>query len=287
MFHMVLHVTPLGRVEGFRDLVLILRHLSLLKGWDVKHNLSNLQLATLKIRWNHAKMNTPLFRNREDCVDIKSVTEILAADAARKGYGYVHISNGQAKPPVEGTWTTDELKKWTCKKSIKIILMELHAAVDALLIFFTDFPECSKLLLAVDSSGVAFCLRKGFSSLDEAQTMIDRVMHLLHRVEVIQVTTADSCADCPSRRSYEDFDFRVARTILVCNEQIRGVKIGVAAPRRGAKKQTDTTGENDDLETFEDEIGVDWTEDNAAEEHDEQQPVPSDSLFGESKYLFS
>ena len=108
MFHMVIHILPLGRIEGFRDLVKILKHLSLLKGWDVKHNLSNLQLAVLKIRWDHAKQNTPIDRSLIDEVDLRLVTEILATDAARKGYGYVHITNGHERAPVEGSWTADE-----------------------------------------------------------------------------------------------------------------------------------------------------------------------------------
>jgi hypothetical protein len=262
MFHMVIHVTPLGRVEGFRDLVKILKHLSLLKGWDVTHNLDGSQVAVLRSRWEHAKLNQPL---SVPVNDLKGVSDILATDAARKGFGYVRIRNGEASAPVEGHWTEAELKKWTTKKTIKIFLMEMHAAVESIKKFFEDNAECKKLLVAVDNSGVAYSLRKGFSSLDEAQEMIDKVMHLLHRIEIIQVISADNCADCPSRRSYEDFEHRVRRTVLVCAEQTRGVKIGVAKPRRASGSDERL----EDAETFEDEVGVDWMEPSLAVEDDE------------------
>lgn len=264
MFHMVIHCAPLGLVEGFLDLVSILKTLAAFPGWDVPHNLDDSQLKIIQQRWDFARANTPFFHRQDAHVDLNTVTDILATDAARKGFGWVHIADGFVHAPFEGTWTTEELGKWTTPRTIKIFLMEMHAAVEGLLWFFRKNPLCSKVLLAIDNSGVAYCLRKGYSSLDEAHEMITRILHLLPRVEIMQVTTQDNCADCPSRRQYDDFAQRVGRTVLVCKAQIRGIKIGVAAPRRAFLHQTS----HDDGD-FADEIGVDWAEESCSVEEDQ------------------
>jgi len=262
MFHMVIHITPLGCVDGFADLVAILRKLALSPGWDIPHMLDEEQLSMLERRWNFTKINTPLFRSPEHRCDVSNLVsrgDVVATDAARKGYGWVHIVKGLALAPHEGHWTEEHLAKWTSPRSAKIFLMEMHAAIEGLLAFFSSNKDCEKMALVTDNSGVAYCLRKGFSTLDEANIMIKKVLHLLPRVEIVQITTKDNCADCPSRRDYKDFDARVERTKLVAMGQLGGnsstcIKMGVATSRRSRPVEPEKI---DEVSDFEDELGLD------------------------------
>ena len=73
---------------------------------------------------------------------------------------------------------------------------------------------------------LCFCLRSGVTSVPEAQDLLDGINHLLGRVLVVPIVSADNPADCHSRNCFRDLDARMIRLDRVIKELMRGRRVG-------------------------------------------------------------
>ena len=241
LFFQQVHLRPLLSNQSGRTLIRGIGFVgrAATEGWDSPCTMPEKLVPLLKTLWQEVldSPSNPITRTR---VPLHKIQRVIASDACLTGLGYqfYNILEGRVIPLDRGSIVHVGEEK----RGRHIYLLELEAAALALLEFHSRFPEERRYLLAVDNTAAMWSLRYGFSNNTEAYRILESIAHILPRVEVFSVVSANNATDCHSRNKFSDYEERLVRFERSVIEYMKGRKIGrhedyVGVPSTGLRHE--------------------------------------------------
>jgi len=225
MYHKLLHLVPwyVTSLKALPIIELVRRYCQIgHQGWD------------RPLEEEHLMSDSEWLLVKEQ---LQLAIDVIASDASPKGFGHVRVildsklnvissnSSGHLEyteeqfkervepidPRVKVNTHTSIREPYDHRFKVKIFLMELHGAIVALQHAESQAPG-TPIILCVDNTAVFWCLRRGYSTSSRATEMMKAVHHILPRVHLVHLVSADNVADCPSRNNNLDYEDRLKRT---------------------------------------------------------------------------